>query len=115
MKRTLLLLLLFAAGLQAQTAAAPPATFVSVVRPFLEQNCQSCHNAKLQSGDVNFEVLKYATSVASNPTIWETAAYALRMDQMPPAGSPRLPKAEVDAVVAILDRDLEKLKQTSTA
>ena len=52
-------------------AQAPPPTptFANTVRPFLETNCQSCHNGKARSGDVNFEVLKYANGVAL-PVIW---------------------------------------------
>jgi outer membrane protein assembly factor BamB len=108
--------LFFALPLLAQNSAepAPLGTFGQTVRPFLEKNCQSCHNAKLQSGDINFEVLKYSTSLASQATIWETTAYVLKMDQMPPPGSPRPPKDQVQSVIAVIERDLAKAQQTQT-
>ncbi len=96
--------------LLAQTA--PPAgTFGQTVRPFLEKNCQSCHNGKLRSGDVNFEVLKYSATLAPQATIWETTAYVLKMGQMPPPGSSRPPQDQVQSVLAVLDRDLAKIGQ----
>ena len=105
----------------AQTASAqaspgnppvPVPSFNFTVRPFLEKNCQSCHNGKLQSGDINFEVLKYSNSLAPQATIWETTSYVLKMGQMPPAGSPRPAKDQVDSVIAVLENDLVKAKQS---
>src|SRR3954468_15444841 len=110
-----LLFPVFAASLLAQTAPAPLGTFPQVVKPFLENHCQSCHNAKVQSGDINFEVLKYSTSLASQATIWETAAYVLKMDQMPPPGSPRPPKDQVEPVIAVIERDLAKARESKAS
>jgi outer membrane protein assembly factor BamB len=104
---------LFAQSPPAADPAAPP-TFVTTVRPFVQQYCQTCHNGKVTSGDVNFEVLKYSTSVASMAPTWENTAYVLKMERMPPAGAPRPPKEEVQPVVAVLERDLAKLGQRKT-
>src|SRR6187397_2109718 len=94
---------LFVGCLIAQTPppAAPPApTFANTVRPFLETHCQSCHNGKLRSGDVNFEVLKYASGVTTQTGTWETTAYVLKTGRMPPPGTPRAPEPEANAARA---------------
>ena len=101
----------------AQPPATPPVeSFARTVRPFLEQNCQACHNVKLRSGGVNFELLKYSTSLAQQATTWETTAYVLKMGQMPPEEiTPRPPADQIEAVIGVLERDLAKAKKVETA
>ncbi len=97
--------------LSAQTPAPAPApSFALTVRPFLEKNCQVCHNAKLRSGDVNFELLKFSASLAQQANTWETTAYVLKMGQMPPEGNPRPPQDDVQKVVAFLESGVAKVK-----
>src|SRR5579872_5253243 len=91
-----------AAGLAASTAYAA-GSFDQTVRPFLSENCQKCHNAKTSSGGVNFEEFK---SPAALPL--ERTAYVLEMGQMPPDGVAKPAKPQIDAVVAILNRELAK-------
>ncbi len=100
---------------QTPQPTAPVPSFNATVRPFLEKNCQQCHNGKLQSGDINFEVLKYSTSLALQAPMWETTSYVLKMGQMPPAGSPRPDKDQVDSVIAVLESDLVKARQSPAA
>ena len=47
-----------------QPAQPPPASFASTVKPFLELNCQACHNGKMAQGGINFELLKWSSSTA---------------------------------------------------
>lgn len=98
-------------------AQAPPPTptFANTVRPFLETNCQSCHNGKTRSGDVNFEVLKYATGVQMQTGIWETTAYVLKTNRMPPPGAPRAPEAETNATREVLEAGLANLGERKQA
>ena len=98
-----------------QPAQPPPASFASTVKPFLELNCQACHNGKMAQGGINFELLKWSSSTAVATPIWEQTTYVLKMDQMPPKGSPHPAKEKVDAVVALLEADLAKLAQTPKA
>lgn len=101
-------------GPPATLATSPTPTFGNTVKPYLEKNCQQCHNGKLQSGDINFEVLKYATNLASQSGVWEKTAYALKVNRMPPAGAARAPEEQTQAVVAMLERDLAKLAVRET-
>jgi outer membrane protein assembly factor BamB len=115
--------LVLSVALLAQTSppAAPPGesapapTFVNTVRPFVEEHCQACHNGKVTSGDINFEVLKYSTSLAPMAAAWENTAYVLKAERMPPPGAARPPAEAVQSVIAVLERDLANLDQKRTS
>jgi len=111
MRPIVLLALALAGSLNGQ----PAPTFASTVRPFLETHCQSCHNGKNRSGDINFEVLKYATSVGPQAGIWETTSYVLKTARMPPPGLPRPPATEVTAVMGMIDNGLAQLGERKKA
>lgn len=90
----------------AATPTPPPPNFSNTVKPFLEQHCQACHNGKMQSGEINFEVLKYSTNLGLQAGVWETTSYVLKSNRMPPPGTPRPPQEQAQAVIAIVERDL---------
>ena len=101
---------------QNPTPVTPPTpTFANTVRPFLEAQCQGCHNGKVRSGDINFEVLKWATNLAPQAGTWESTAYVLKIGRMPPPGAPRPPQADADAVGAMIEGDLAKLGERKAA
>jgi outer membrane protein assembly factor BamB len=93
------------------TAGAQTPSFASTVRPFLETSCQPCHNNKLKSGGINFELLKYSTSLAPQTAAWESTAYVLKMGQMPPEGAPKPAPEQVRDVLAILGSGLAKAQE----
>ena len=97
---------------QAPQPSAPPApTFANTVRPFLEKHCQSCHNGKNRSGEINFEVLKYSTSVASQTGAWEKVALTMKAGRMPPEGPPRPPVEEAAAVREMIETGLARVAE----
>ncbi len=111
----LALLLTAATGVFKVVAQAPPAagdggpssTLSRSVRPFLERSCISCHNTGLPSGNIDMQtLLASTTSLMDNRDTWDNIAFRMRSDQMPPAGTPRPPKTEVDATVATITRAL---------
>ena len=89
-------------------------SFTDPLRPFLEQNCQPCHNSKVRSGDVNFELLKYAKSPAGQRRSWEVALYAMKQGQMPPEGAPKPPKEQMLAAISAIEAGLAKLDETKS-
>jgi len=112
---TLVLLTGVGAGVLKLVAQAPPAvgdggpgsSLSQSVRPFLERNCIGCHNTGLPSGQVDMQkLLASTTSLLDDRDTWENIAFRMRSDQMPPAGTPRPPKTEVDATVATITRVL---------
>ena len=112
---TLVLLIAAGAGVFRLVAQAPPAggdggpssTLSRSVRPFLESNCIACHNTGLPSGQVDMQkLLASTTSLLDDRDTWDNIAFRMRSDQMPPAGTPRPPRTEVDATVATITRAL---------
>ena len=112
---TLVLLIGAGAGVFRLVAQAPPATgdggpssvLSRSVRPFLERNCIGCHNTGLPSGQIDMQkLLASTTSLLDDRDTWDNIAFRMRSDQMPPAGTPRPPKTEVDATVATITRTL---------
>ena len=66
-------------------AQTPSAEFARAVRPFIQKNCQSCHNTNLPSGSVDLQQMLAAPgSLAEQHDTWEKVAYVLRSGQMPP-------------------------------
>ena len=53
-------------------AASAGDSFESVVQPLLAQNCYSCHNEKLKSGDLNLQVFTSSDAISQNREKWET-------------------------------------------
>src|ERR1039458_2802410 len=88
---------------QAPAAGAdggPSSALSQAARPFLEQNCISCHNAGLPSGNLDMQqLLASNTSLLDNRYAWETMADRMRGGLMPPPEMPRPPKAEMDATI----------------
>ena len=75
-------------------SAAGPDTYAKSVQPFLAKNCYACHNAKLNTADLNLEEFRTARDA------WEKVAERLQNGTMPPKGFPRPPQSDVDPVTA---------------
>ena len=73
--------------------------FDETIRPFLKRNCETCHNAKLNSGNLNLTSYASADSVVRNRETWELMLKRLRAGEMPPKGLPGSDPAESRAVV----------------
>ena len=71
-------------------------------------NCFDCHNATEQVGGLNLEAHPF-DAVARDAEIWETAIRKLRAGLMPPAdGGPTLERGERDALVAWLEKEIDR-------
>src|SRR5262245_14306297 len=100
------LMILGSTALLAQNANSST-TFSRAVGPFLQKNCQGCHNSNLPSGNLDMQaLLADANSLISRAEVWENIAYQLRSGNMPPAGSPKPDKAEADNALELLSRAL---------
>src|SRR5437660_4626105 len=90
------LLLAIASGVALRLSAqSPSAEFAQAVRPFIQKNCQSCHNTNLPSGSVDLQqMLAAANSLVEQRDTWQNVAYVLRSRQMPPKTAPQPSKTD---------------------
>lgn len=95
--------------LSAQPAAAPPPLepiFTQTVKPFLQKNCQQCHNADNLSAGVRVDHLD--TSLEDRHIrVWEGIRHRVRDGSMPPKGMPQPSAAEREATVEWITRAIE--------
>lgn len=106
-------LLLIAPG--AVMAAATPSTpkgLDTLVQPFFEQHCTSCHNEKKQKGDLRVDNLVVKLDSPKTMAHWEEIMNRINSGDMPPDDEPR-PKPETVAKVA--DWIAEQLHEAEAA
>jgi mono/diheme cytochrome c family protein len=87
------------AGTSAKAAADPH-------RAMLNTYCVGCHNARLKSGGIAFDVLDLQAA-ATDAQTWEKALRKLRGRLMPPPGAPQPPQKDIDSFVAWMENDLD--------
>jgi len=73
----------------------------------VQSYCTECHNSNDLAGDFSFEKLSAATSVSQHPELFETVVRKLRGRLMPPPGSPQPEQAQIDGLVAWIERSLD--------
>ena len=90
--------------LEAQTGAPKPdaVAFAKIVAPVLKNNCSGCHNASLNSGGVNLLAYNDAATLGTDREAWDRIVQTIESGEMPPAGAPRPPQAQMSALVAHL-------------
>ncbi|HEY2944764.1 MAG TPA: DUF1587 domain-containing protein, partial [Vicinamibacteria bacterium] len=92
----------------AAPAAPEPATFDTVVKPFLARNCYLCHNDRLKNADVDLQAYETAAAVVRDPQTWEKAVMKMRTGQMPPPPVSRPSEAEIATITAWIEAELER-------
>ena len=99
-------LLVIASGMALHLdAQTPPAEFARSVGPFLQKNCQSCHNGNLPSGSVDLQqMLASPNSLTTQHDTWLKVAYAMRSGQMPPKAAPQPAKADLEVALAMINQ-----------
>ncbi len=95
--------------LSAQPAAAPTRLepgFEQTVKPFLQKNCQQCHNADNLTAGVRVDHLD--TSLEDRHIrVWEGIRHRVRDGSMPPKGMPQPSAAEREATIAWITQAIE--------
>ena len=79
-------------------AQTPPPDFRQTVQPFLAKNCLTCHSDKTHTAGLSLEQYR------DTPALWAKVAEKIASGRMPPAGTPQPPKADVTAVLSILEK-----------
>ena len=76
-------------------------------RATLDRYCVTCHNQRVQSGQLSLESLD-ASQVAGHAATWEKVVRKVRTGAMPPAGMPRPDAATASALVSDLTSALDR-------
>ena len=87
--------------------------FDTAVRPVLTGTCAQCHNARVLSGGLNVDDIMAAGSIAPQREIWENVLRRLRVGDMPPMGTPRPSRQQLDAMVGYIERAFERVDASS--
>jgi hypothetical protein len=72
--------------------------FAKEVRPVLEAKCLSCHSGEKPEGDFDLSPAATAERPIDQAGIWDRVAARVRLNEMPPAGSPGLSDPEKGAL-----------------
>ena len=89
--------------------ARSSAGFDTVVKPFLAQNCFSCHGNKKQENDLNLQSFDTRASLIAHREQWDEVIGKLRRGEMPPLEEEQPSEEQRQAVAAWLARELERI------
>jgi hypothetical protein len=89
-------------------AASSSGTFESAVTPVLASTCAPCHNDRVSSGGLNLHAFSAPVSIAENREGWEKILQKIRTGEMPPAGVPRPPAAQIDTLTKFVQAEFER-------
>jgi mono/diheme cytochrome c family protein len=93
---------------QESPRAKPARGFETAVKPFLSQNCFTCHGDKKQENDLNLKALSDA-GFAEHLERWTEVASKLRHSEMPPVEEEQPEEKDRQAVATWLERELERI------
>jgi mono/diheme cytochrome c family protein len=87
--------------------------FDELVRPFLKQNCLSCHGPEKPKGKLDLSMYTSVPSIVKEYRVWRLVRERLEAEEMPPAEANRQPRAEerhalVKWIADLLDREAQK-------
>jgi mono/diheme cytochrome c family protein len=93
----------------ARAAAAPAHTFESLVKPFVMENCSSCHGKRKQKGDLNLQAYDSLQALTNDADRWEMVIRKLRDGDMPPEDEePRPTAKQIADVTGFVEREIAK-------
>ena len=87
----------------------PAEAFESLVRPFVADNCVSCHGYKKQKNGLNLESYESVASLTDDHDRWSEVVRKLRAREMPPEEEPQPAEHQRQAVAAWLSKELERI------
>ncbi|MDZ4798721.1 MAG: DUF1587 domain-containing protein, partial [Bryobacteraceae bacterium] len=108
----LLLLVFFALALSANAADT---SFDTAVKPVLTKSCVPCHNDRMASGSLNIQQYNTLSSIEPGRDQWETIVQKLRTGEMPPKGLPKPSLDTVNAFIATVKQEFERIDRSTPA
>ncbi len=87
--------------------------FDQMVKPFLAQNCFTCHGNEKHKRDLNFEAIASARTLVDDHDRWETVVQKLRGREMPPDDEEQPPEHQRQAVAEWIAAELARLDRVT--
>jgi len=97
----------------APASTQPAAGFDTLVKPFVDKNCVTCHGNKKQENGLNLEALVTAASLNDQGDHWEDVVAKLRAKEMPPIEEEQPEEEDRQAVATWLSNELERIERTA--
>jgi mono/diheme cytochrome c family protein len=99
----------------ARTSARPHIAdgFESLVKPFLSQNCFTCHGNKKQEHGLNLQQFETSSSLLDHGDKWEEVVSKLRGKEMPPMEEEQPEEKDRQAVATWIANELARLDRTT--
>ena len=97
------------AATAASRPAAPAHSFDSLVKPFVAENCASCHGPRRQKGGLNLAAYESLEALTNDADKWELVVQKLRDGDMPPEDEePRPTPKQVEEVTGFVEREIAR-------
>jgi hypothetical protein len=109
---------MLAAQQRAKPSPSPTTSdgFEQVVKPFLAENCFTCHGNEKHKRDLNFEAIATsAQTLLDDHDRWETVVQKLRGREMPPDDEPQPAEHQRQAVAGWIAEQLARLDRDTPA
>ncbi|MDQ3213508.1 MAG: DUF1592 domain-containing protein [Acidobacteriota bacterium] len=91
---------------------SPVAGFDTIVKPFLAENCYSCHGNDKQKKDLNLETVD-VTALTTDGDRWDDIVQKLRDRDMPPDDEPQPAEHQRQAVATWIARELARIEKAT--
>ena len=87
----------------AQTVGSVPPDLINTLRPFVTNNCYTCHDSQGKMSGLDLEAAAGHKSFLDDRETWEKVLTKLKAGEMPPPGMPRPDEKELQAVIQKLE------------
>ena len=91
-----------------QRATAAPSSVIVAHLPLIDEYCLECHDEDNKKAGLALDAIA-THDIAQHPDVWEKVVRKLRARQMPPVGKDRPDEATYDAVIASLEKALDRV------
>ena len=93
---------------EAKIADADNRTFESVIKPFLDTHCTSCHGSTKSKGDVTLHNISAKLAIGKDLELWNLVLKQLVLSEMPPSKEKQPAASDVSKVIDWINAELNK-------
>lgn len=101
-------------GSASGTSSADKQTFDTVVSPFLDKYCVSCHGEKKDKGDIRLHQMHYDLASSRDLDKWQVVFKQLQINEMPPEDKPQPDPQVKQRVMEWIETELAKSGNPNT-